>query len=190
MAKVLRRRGRASRRGKAGSGWQAAGLVLASGLLAQASVAERGLELAALNLAHAQTAQLHLTIPPPEDAATSDPLRPEACEAELSFVDLNGETYVDRDGQPVTRRVSVLPGQTWSLSLPASIALGDDLRRPGARALFRGIARLVSPPADGHADPCGCAQLSVEIHDTRTGRTTVSLEAPPDPFMTAPSSNP
>jgi hypothetical protein len=151
-------------------------MVLATGLGADPSAAERELRVAALSLTRGQTAQIHLSVPALRGVAP-ETLRG-ACEAELRFVDREGAEFVDRHGAPITLEVSVLPGQTRSLSLPASIVFSDGAPLRRARELFRGEAHLASPPDPTLGDPCVGAQLVAEIYDDVTGRTLVALPEP------------
>jgi hypothetical protein len=159
----------------------AAGVVLAGGLTAAADAADRELRAPALSLARLQTAQIHLGIPP--DPVVPSPGAGPACQATLEFVDAEGRPFLTRTGEPVSREVSLLPGQTRSLSLPAAVVCGDG---QGLRALFRGVVRLGTPPDPVTPDPCAGAQASVEIYDTLTGRTTVGLGVPPEPIVPQP----
>jgi hypothetical protein len=93
-------------------------------------------------------------------------------------VDASGQLFRGRNGQPIAREVSVLPGQTASASLPASVVFGDGA---ALGALFRAIARLSVPPEPDTPNPCAGVQISVEIFDSITGRTNAVLVALPDP---------
>jgi hypothetical protein len=95
-------------------------------------------------------------------------------------VDAEGQPFLTRSGEPVSREVSLLPGQTRSLNLPTAVVFGDG---QGLRALFRGVIRLGNPPGPVMPDPCAGAQASVEIYDTLTGRTTLGLGVPPGPIV-------
>jgi hypothetical protein len=148
-------------------------VALVSALAAPANAAERS--MAALHLARGQAAQLNVSLGDPPE-----PVMPQACEATLGFVDGRGAPIADRTGAPIMRRVSLLPGETDSLRLPAAAILSapDQLR-----ALFRATVTLVDPPDPLAPNPCAAAAVSVEVFDAATGRTTIVLGDPPDPLM-------
>lgn len=161
-----------------------AGMALAATTLAaEAGAAEGQVRMPALSLARFQTAQIHLgTLPEPvAEGETPKPIP--ACQATLGFVDADGAPFVDQNGRPIERTVNVEPGKTRSLSLPSSVVFGEG---SGLRALFRATARLGAPPDPDMPDPCAEAQLSVEVYDNFTGRTSVALGIPLEPVVPQP----
>jgi hypothetical protein len=155
-----------------------AGVALAATtLIPDTADAQRLVTMPAISIARFQTAQIHLGSPPEPVSDPPEPVRP-PCEATLGFIDANGQPFVDAAGRPMERTVSVEPGQTASFSLPTSVVFGDGR---GLRALFRATARLGTPPDPIRPESCANAQVSVEIYDNLTGRTTIALADPPDP---------
>ena len=63
--------------------------------------------------------------------------------AHRSELDRRGLPFLSRQGLAIVRRVSLMPGETESLTLPAAAAFSGLSQ---ARALFRATAVLVGPP--------------------------------------------
>ncbi len=158
-----------------------AGLVLAATLAADAGAADRQLNFAPLSIARGETARFNMGGPPePERPERIDPV---ACKGTLALRDANGAPLLGRDGRPLTRELSVLPGQTASVVLPAAVVFGDG---SGLRALLSASFRMGGPPAPEMPDPCTNLSTTLEIYDSVTGRTNAVLGGPPEPEMPAP----
>lgn len=162
----------------------AVALGVAAALAAPLQAGER-LLLPAVNMARSEAAQLNLSLTDPPD-----PVRPQSCTATLGFVDGAGTALLDAAGVPVALEVALMPGETRSLTLPASAVFSD----PRAlRALFRPTVSFADPPDPVMPDPCADVAVSLEVYDVRTGRTSFVMgdpipteSDPPEPVQPQP----
>ena len=112
----------------------AAGTLAVLAMVATAQAETMGDELPAFSLARGQKAQLNVTYPP-----SSQP--PEPCIWELSFVDKNGDMFVDEAGDEVSKIVTLDPGQTKKLRLSDTVAfLGDGAGRVLVRPMVMDLS--------------------------------------------------
>ena len=98
-----------------------------------------------------------------------------ACEVVLSFVDAQGEPFVDAAGAAVGKRVTLLGGVAQSLELRANAVIGEE-----ARVAIRAV---LQPPPDPTAEQCVGLVATLEIVNAR-GRTLVLY---PGPAIAAPT---
>lgn len=115
------------------------------------------------SLARTHVAQILLSA-----AAVAEPDRlAEPCRAKLRFVDDNGATIIGGDGREIAARLSVAPGQTRALLLPAGAAFASGTQK--TRAIFRAELEFEEPVSAEGIDPCEGALASVEAYDARSG---------------------
>lgn len=139
----------------------AVGIVLFSG----PALAAEDISSAPQSLTRTHAAQFNVTA---EDGPVDSLAEP--CKADLRFVDENGRTFMGANGQLVATRVSLLPGQTRSLALPAGVAFLDGTQK--SRAIFRARLKLANPPVDStRIDPCEGILAAVEVFDSRSGES-------------------
>lgn len=100
------------------------------------------------------------------------PLRTERLE--LGFVDANGQTVVNA-GQPLLSEVTLAPGASAALDLPAPLTAID----AASHVAVRPVLRRIYPP--GPILPLGALLTSTELFDSISGITTVAW--PPVPML-------
>lgn len=144
-----------------------AAVVLALGAipLGNSASAAEDISSAAQSLTRTHAAQFNVSAQDGPVDRTAEP-----CKADLRFVDENGRTFMGTNGQLVAASVSLWPGQTRSLALPAGVAFLDGTQK--SRAIFRARLQLADPPPDSSGiDPCEGILAAVEVFDSRSGES-------------------
>lgn len=104
-------------------------------------------------------------------APTTSPIDP--CRAELSFVDAAGNTILNADSLPVVAQVTVPPGTSASLTLPAPAGAVGLAQRFAYRAVVRQVTTQTAPTP-------GCILASShEIFNATSGITRVGIPVDP-----------
>jgi hypothetical protein len=113
-----------------------------------------------IGITRGQTARLNVSnLPLPVNDLPPGPIR-----VELSFVDADGNTLINTDGQPIRRVVMLEPGHSTFLQINANNLLGRD----EIRLNFRPVVKL-TPPDGTRSLPPGPTTL--EVIENTSGKT-------------------
>ena len=114
--------------------------------------------------------------PPPSDGFPPGPIR-----VVLTFLNIDGQPFRGRDGNPVRRVAMLEPGASTFLNLSA-----DQFARDAARLQLRALVTL-PPPSDGVPPPQPDRIVAtVEVVNNANGRTDLVLSGPPSVQKTPP----
>jgi hypothetical protein len=124
------------------------------------------LEFGIAGIGRGQTARISVVNQwPPDPCLPAGPIR-----VEMTFVDVDGNRFLNQDGQPIRKVVTLEPGQASWLQINAErIMPRDDMRvelRPVARFM------LMTAPPDSCTPPDPCLP-TFEVIDNATGKTVL-----------------
>jgi hypothetical protein len=139
--------------------------ILPAILLASPVLALPAVQSGLVGLARGQTARLTVINLTPADPE----LPPDPCVAFLAFADQNGRSFVDANGSPLRLEAQLEFGDSATLALPSGLAFS------GIRGLRRPIQAAVTLDPAVPPKPCLGLASSLEIYDSLTGLSAVSM---------------